>query len=59
MEIMIILLPLALLLGGIFVGAFIWSARKGQFDDLETPKYRMLLDEDKKIIMNAISKDSK
>lgn len=45
MEVMTILLPLALLLGGFFVLAFIWSAKKGQYDDLETPKFRMLLDD--------------
>jgi cbb3-type cytochrome oxidase maturation protein len=49
MEVLIVLLPLALLLGLIFVLAFIWSARQGQYDDLETPRFRMLL-EDKKII---------
>jgi cbb3-type cytochrome oxidase maturation protein len=48
MEIMIILLPLALLLGAIFVAAFIWSTKSGQYDDVETPKYRMLL-EDKQL----------
>ena len=48
MEIIIILIPLALLLGATFVGAFIWSTRKGQYDDLETPRFRMLL-EDKKL----------
>ncbi len=47
MEIIIILLPLALLLGATFVFAFIWSAKAGQYDDMETPKFRMLLDEKK------------
>ena len=51
MEIIVVLLPLALLLGGFFVGAFIWSAKKGQYDDLETPRFRMLLD-DQKIKLN-------
>jgi cbb3-type cytochrome oxidase maturation protein len=45
MEILIVLLPLALLLGATFVVAFIWSAKKGQYDDLETPKFRMLLED--------------
>jgi len=60
MEVMIILLPLALLLGGFFIYAFIWSARKGQFDDLETPRFRMLLDDKKikPIIKNSV-KDRK
>ena len=48
MEILIILLPLAILLGLTFVAAFIWSAKKGQYDDLETPRFRILL-EDKKL----------
>ncbi len=48
MEIIIILLPLALLLGATFLCAFIWATKKGQYDDLETPKYRILL-EDKQL----------
>ena len=48
MEIIIVLLPLALILGCFFIVSFIWSAKKGQYDDLETPRFRMLL-EDKKI----------
>ena len=47
MEILVVLIPLALLLGAFFVAAFIWSARKGQYDDLETPRFRMLLDDQK------------
>jgi cbb3-type cytochrome oxidase maturation protein len=47
MEVIIVLLPLALLLGAFFIFAFILSARKGQYDDLETPRFRMLLDDQK------------
>ncbi|MBT4088652.1 MAG: cbb3-type cytochrome oxidase assembly protein CcoS [Deltaproteobacteria bacterium] len=46
MNIIYLLLPLSLLLGG---GALIWfilALRSGQFDDLETPAYRILFDED-------------
>ncbi len=45
MEVIVILIPLALLLGLFFIGSFIWMTRKGQYDDLETPRLRMLLDE--------------
>jgi cbb3-type cytochrome oxidase maturation protein len=45
MEIISILLPLALGLGALFVAAFLWAVKKGQYDDVETPKYRMLLDD--------------
>lgn len=59
MEVMIILLPLALLLGGFFVAAFIWSAKKGQYDDVETPKFRMLLDDEPKYRKLIDKKDVK
>lgn len=45
MEIIAVLLPLALILGGVFLGFFLWAVTRGQYDDVETPKYRMLLDE--------------
>jgi cbb3-type cytochrome oxidase maturation protein len=47
MELIVVLLPLALLLGAFFFFAFIWSATKAQYDDLETPRFRMLLDDQK------------
>ena len=37
METIFVLLPLALLIAAIAVGLFIWAARTGQFDDLDTP----------------------
>jgi cbb3-type cytochrome oxidase maturation protein len=58
MEIIVVLLPLALLLAATFIFAFIWSARKGQYDDLETPKFRMLL-EDNKLPTPTSRKDGK
>ncbi len=45
MSVIYILLPLALLVAGGFVLAFIWAARRGQFDDLETPAMRILDDD--------------
>ena len=46
MNIVYLLLPFALLLAGTFVAAYIWSVSKGQFDDLETPAHRILLEGD-------------
>lgn len=46
MNVLYILVPLALALAGIGVAAFIWSVRSGQYDDVETPGMRMLVDED-------------
>jgi len=44
-ETIFVLLPLALLIAAIAVGLFIWAARTGQFDDLDTPAVRMLFDD--------------
>lgn len=46
METIFVLLPLALLIALIAVGFFIWAAKSGQFDDLETPAVRMLFDDE-------------
>jgi cbb3-type cytochrome oxidase maturation protein len=46
METIFVLLPLALLIAVIAVGFFIWAARTGQFDDLDTPAVRILFDDE-------------
>lgn len=46
MSVIYILLPLALVIVAVAVFAFVWAARRGQFDDLETPAMRMVLEED-------------
>jgi cbb3-type cytochrome oxidase maturation protein len=46
MSVVYVLLPLALLGAAAAVAAFAWAARSGQFDDLDTPPVRMLLDDD-------------
>lgn len=45
MSVIFLVLPLALLVVGAAVGAFVWSARSGQFDDLDTPAMRVLHDD--------------
>lgn len=39
------LIPLALLLGIATLGAFFWSVRDGQYDDLDGAAARILLDD--------------
>lgn len=46
MSVIYIVLPLALLVVAVAVGAFVWATRRGQFDDLDTPSLRMLHDDD-------------
>jgi cbb3-type cytochrome oxidase maturation protein len=45
MNILFALIPLAMLLLGIAIAAFFWAVRAGQFDDLDTPAVRILLDD--------------
>jgi cbb3-type cytochrome oxidase maturation protein len=45
MSVLYLVVPLALLVVGIAVWAFIWAAGRGQFDDLDTPALRMLRDD--------------
>lgn len=45
MNALYLVLPLALVIGGLAVACFIWSVRSGQLDDLDTPPCRMLLDD--------------
>jgi cbb3-type cytochrome oxidase maturation protein len=42
MSVIIILMLASLLVGLVFVGAFVWSVRSGQFEDTLTPSLRML-----------------
>lgn len=45
MSVIYIVLPLAIVIAAIAIGAFLWAARRGQFDDLTTPAIRALQDD--------------
>lgn len=45
MEIVILLVPLAILLVALGVAAFLWALRRGQFDDLDSPQWRVVFDD--------------
>ncbi len=47
MEIIYLLIPLSLVLIGVIIWALFWAIRSGQFDDLEGPAHRVLMDDDK------------
>ena len=47
MEILYLLVPLSVLLVFCIGIAFWWSLRSGQYDDLEGPGHRVLMDDDK------------
>jgi cbb3-type cytochrome oxidase maturation protein len=46
MDVLIYLIPIALFLGALGLGAFLWSLKSGQYDDLEGAKWRILEDDD-------------
>ncbi|MCB0330032.1 MAG: cbb3-type cytochrome oxidase assembly protein CcoS [Bdellovibrionales bacterium] len=49
MDIIFILLPASLLLAIVALLAFLWSAKSGQFEDLDTPSRRMLFDDEQDV----------
>jgi cbb3-type cytochrome oxidase maturation protein len=48
MSVLYIVVPLALFIVAVAVGAFVWATNRGQFDDLETPAMRMLHDDEER-----------
>lgn len=46
MNMLLVLIPVALGLGGLGLGAFLWSLNTGQYDDLEGARQRVLGDDD-------------
>ena len=46
MEILYLLIPVSVVLVFAIAVAFWWSVRNGQFDDLEGPAFRVLMDDD-------------
>lgn len=48
MSIIYMLIPLGLILLGVAVWALIWAVRSGQFDDLESQGWSVVLDDDRK-----------
>ncbi|WP_118953498.1 cbb3-type cytochrome oxidase assembly protein CcoS [Taibaiella helva] len=45
MIVTVFLLSVSLLVGLIFLGAYIWSVRSGQFDDDYSPAHRIFFDD--------------
>ncbi|MBX2899406.1 MAG: cbb3-type cytochrome oxidase assembly protein CcoS [Cyclobacteriaceae bacterium] len=48
MLIIVLLISISLTIAIIFLAAFVWSMRSGQFDDTYGPSVRMLFDDKKK-----------
>jgi len=48
MSMLYVLIPLAVMLLGVAVWALLWAIRTGQFDDLESHGWSVVLDDDQK-----------
>jgi cbb3-type cytochrome oxidase maturation protein len=46
MDILYLLIPLSVVLVFMIGAVFWWAVRSGQFDDLEGPAHRILMDDD-------------
>jgi cbb3-type cytochrome oxidase maturation protein len=44
---LVFLIPVALFLGALGLGAFLWALRSGQYEDLDGAAERILIDEQK------------
>ena len=50
MEILYLLIPLAVGLMLVAIAFFLWTVRSGQYEDLEGPAHRILMDDDDPMI---------
>lgn len=60
MSILYLMIPMGILIVVGAVWAFFWAVNSGQFDDLDSPAWRILLDDDTKPPQqgNAAQKDA-
>ena len=58
MTSLILLIPVALLLGLAGLGAFFWALRNGQFDDPEGSASRILIEDDETIEGHAKAEEA-
>lgn len=57
MESVYLLIPVSVLLVFGIAGIFWWAVRGGQFDDLEGPGFRILMDDDEHPKQDVVRKD--
>jgi cbb3-type cytochrome oxidase maturation protein len=50
MSILYLLIPLAVVIMIVAIGFFLWTVRTGQYDDMEGPAHRILMDDDDPMI---------
>jgi len=55
MDIIYLLLPVALIIVIIIIGVFFWAVKSDQFEDLEGPAHRILMDDDDSEKTNSVN----
>jgi len=50
MDILYVLIPIGIFILGIAIGAFVWAVKSGQFEDMQGPAHRILMDDDDPLI---------
>lgn len=58
MDIVILLIPIAIILASFAIWAFFWSVNSGQFDDLDSPAHRILYDDDEEMIPHDVRQNN-
>ncbi len=53
MDIIYLLLPVALIIVVIIIAVFFWAVKSDQFEDLEGPAHRILMDDDENPVDSA------
>lgn len=56
MDILYLLIPLAVIIMIVAGAAFMWAVKSGQYEDLEGPAHRILMDDDDPRIPGKASK---
>lgn len=54
MELFLVLIPVTIIIVGISIWAFLWSARNDQFEDLDKQAYSILFDDDDQVRDNDL-----
>lgn len=56
MSVIFLLILASLVIAAVFLGAYVWAVRSGQFDDTSTPALRMLGEETTRIAPSVVSR---
>jgi len=59
MDIIFLLIPIALILVAIMIWIFFWAVKSDQFEDLEGPAHRIIMDKEEIIEPDETKKDKR